>query len=172
MKNNKISKIFFFFKKYKGIIISTLVASSFIVISYNHPFDLKTIYANSITCLSILFGFNMIVVTQYYSNVNFNLFLKKVGQFNGFKEKYRIMVIYLIISLIIIYTLSIFEELDFLFFNFICKSIVSNSIIVFLSLFNLFKSLEIIQEFFNVYGTTYSNSFRNVDLNDTDKNDQ
>ena len=171
MVDNIRNKAFNYLKKYKGIIVSTIITVFYLVIGFRYPFEIQNLNSYSITCLSILFGFNMVVVTQYYSNVNFNLFLKKAGLFNGFKEKYRRMVIYLITSLIIIYSLSIFEEFDFLIFDLICKSLVSNSIVIFLSLFNLFKSLEIIQEFFNVYGTTYSNTFRNIDLTETDNNE-
>ncbi len=166
MKNDLINKALLLIRKWRSIIIF-LITCSYFIISYNYPFYLKNIYVNSITCLSILFGFNMIVVTQYYSNVNLNLFLKKAGQFSKFKEKYRFMLICLVFSLIIIYTLSIFEEMDFLILH---KNLISNSIVISLSLLNLFKSVEIVEEFFNVYGTTYSNTFRNIDFNE-DEND-
>ena len=170
MENRIKNMVFNLFNKHKGFIISIIITIFYLLINFKYPFEIKNLNSNSMNCLSILFGFNMVVVTQYYSNVKFNLFLKKAGRFNGFKEKYRNMAIFLIISLIIIYSLSIFEELDFLIFNLVCKSVISNLIIVFLSLFNLFKSLEIIREFFNVYGTTYSNTFMNTDLDNTDNN--
>lgn len=172
MTNIILNKALIYIKKYKGLISSILITLSYLFIRFYYPFEIDNLNSNSITCLSILFGFNMIVVTQYYSNVNFNLFLKKIGKFNGFKERYRQMVIYLIISLIIIYTLSIFEKLEFTIFDFVSKSSISNSGIIFLSLFNLFKSFEIIQEFFNVYGTTYSNTFNNVNDNKSESNEE
>lgn len=148
--------------RYRSILIATIITLFYVKIDHIHQLINENLSSTSITCLSILFGFNMVVVTHYYTNSDFNNFLKKLNIFNNFKNKYKRIIKTLIISLVIIYSITLFEKLEYCFFDIISLNQVCNYIVIFLSLLNLIKAYDCVVEFFNVYGSTYSNTLKNI----------
>jgi len=168
MKNKKVfAKLMEFWIIYRSSIIAFIVVVLYFVIDEKTPFKIDGLFSTSITCLSILFGFNMVVVTHYYTNSDFNKFLKTINSFNSFRRRYKHIIKYLIISLIGIYVLSLFDNLEYCFFDVVSFDKISNSVVIYLSLFNLVKAYDCVIEFFNVYGTTYSNTLQNMNNNET-----
>jgi L-cystine uptake protein TcyP (sodium:dicarboxylate symporter family) len=147
---------------YRSSIIAIIVMLIYAKIDLDYSIIPNDLFSTSITTLSILFGFNMVVVTHYFSNSNFNNFLKQINSFNSFKRRYKRIIKILIISLIVIYIISIFENVDYCFFGLMSFKQISSYIVVFLSILNLVKAYDCVVEFFNVYGTTYSNTVKNM----------
>lgn len=148
-------------QKYRSYIIAIIVMILYVIIDLKYILNSKDLISISINTLSILFGFNMVVVTHYFSNSKLNNFLKKINSFNKFKNRYRDIIKILVISLIALYIVSIFAEFDYCFFDFVSFKQICNYIVIFLSILNLVKAYDIVVEFFNVYGTTYSNTMQN-----------
>lgn len=166
MLNQQITKkIKVIWISYRSIVIASIVVFFYALIVNNSSIVTDSLFSTSINCLSILFGFNMVVVTHYYTNSDFNKFLKKINIFNSFKNKYKQTIKVLIVSLISIYILSLFEKADYCFWGIISFSKLSNYVVVFLSLLNLVKAYDCVAEFFNVYGSTYSNTMENINNN-------
>ncbi len=151
-----------YWRKYRSFLIAITVMILYAIIDFNYSIISKDLYSTSINCLSILFGFNMVVVTHYFSNSNFNNFLKKINSFNSFKNKYKSIIKILVISLIVVYIISIFAEIKYCFFEIITFKQISSYAVIFFSIYNLIKAYDIVVEFFNVYGTTYSNTIGNI----------
>lgn len=147
---------------YRSVLIGIITSLLFALIDFNYSIIPNDLFSTSINTLSILFGFNMVVVTHYFSNTNFNNFLKKINSFNAFKKRYKRLIKILIVSLIIVYIISIFQNFEYCFFCLFSFKQISNYIVVFLSILNLVKAYDCVVEFFNVYGTTYSNTIKNI----------
>lgn len=161
MTLNKIKKsLKLWLLKYRSVLIATTVALIYAKIDLAVSISAPNLSATSITCLSILFGFNMVVVTNYYSNSDFNEFLKKLDAFNIFKNKYKRIIKILILSLIAIYIIALFEKVEYCFFNVITLNQICNYIVILLSVLNLIKAYDCVVEFFNIYGSTYSNTLQ------------
>ncbi|MCK8143362.1 hypothetical protein MW871_15835 [Flavobacterium sp. I-SCBP12n] len=148
--------------KYRSIIVGFITSILFAFIDIKCSIIPNDLFSTSINTLSILFGFNMVVVTHYFSNTNFNNFLKKIKSFNSFKNRYKRLIKNLIVSLILVYIISIFQKVEYYFFGLLSFKQISNYIVVFLSILNLVKAYDCVVEFFNVYGTTYSNTMKNM----------
>ena len=147
----------------RSILIAFIIVFIYAIIDLEYSLNPKDLFSISINTLSILFGVNMVVVTHYFSNTKFNIFLKKLDSFNGFKNKYKKIIKTLVVSLITLYVISIFSGFHYCFFERVSFEQVSNYSSVFLTLWNLMKAYDIVVEFFNVYGTTYSNTMQNID---------
>jgi hypothetical protein len=150
-KNIKdISKLVW--RNYRSVIIGFTTSLFFVFLDINDSIIPNDLFSTSINTLSILFGFNMVVVTHYFSNTSFNTF----------KNRYKKVIKILIISLILVYIISIFQNFEYCFFGIFSFKQISNYIVIFLSLLNLVKAYDCVIEFFNVYGTTYSNTINNM----------
>ncbi len=147
---------------YRSVLIGLITSLLFALIDYKYSIIPNDLFSTSINTLSILFGFNMVVVTHYFSNTNFNNFLKRINSFNAFKKRYKRLIKILIVSLIVVYIISIFQNIEYCFFGLFSFKQISNYIVVFLSILNLVKAYDCVVEFFNVYGTTYSNTIKNM----------
>ncbi|GEJ30901.1 hypothetical protein FPKKA176_contig00098-0006 [Flavobacterium psychrophilum] len=162
MYKNIKNKIKLIWIKFRSVIIGFITSLLFAYLDINDSIIPPDLFSTSINTLSILFGFNMVVVTHYFSNTNFNNFLKKINSFNSFKNRYKRLIKILIVSLILVYIISIFQNFEYYFFGIFSFKQISNYIVVFLSLYNLVKAYDCVIEFFNVYGTTYSNTIKNI----------
>jgi hypothetical protein len=162
MNNNFKNNCKLILIKYRSVIVGFITSLLFALIDIDYSIIPNDLFSTSINTLSILFGFNMVVVTHYFSNTNFNNFLKKVKSFNSFKNRYRRLMKNLIVSLILVYIISIFQKIEYCFFGLFSFKQMSNYIVVFLSILNLVKAYDCVVEFFNVYGTTYSNTMKNM----------
>lgn len=163
MKTNEfIKKGMKYLIKMRSISIALLVVFLYLKVDLSYSLNSNELFSISINALSILFGFNMVVVTHYFSNTDFNKLLKKTQSFNSFKNKYKRIIKTLVVSLIILYIISIFSNYEYCFFNFVSSKQISNYITVFFTVWNLVKAYDIVVEFFNVYGTTYSNTMKNL----------
>lgn len=159
---NFIKNCLLYWNKFRSILVAITVMIFYAKVDLEYSINSKDLFSISINTLSILFGFNMVVVTHYFSNSNFNNFLKKINSFNTFKNRYKRIIKTLVISLTCLYIISIFAEFDYCFFDFVSFKQISNYLAVFLSVLNLVKAYDIVVEFFNVYGTTYSNTMKNL----------
>lgn len=162
MNKNIKNKSKLIWRNYRSVIIGFTTSILFAFLDINDSIIPNDLFSTSINTLSILFGFNMVVVTHYFSNTNFNNFLKKINSFNSFKNRYKKLIKILIISLILVYIISIFQNFEYCFFGIFSFKQISNYIVIFLSLLNLVKAYDCVIEFFNVYGTTYSNTIKNM----------
>lgn len=162
MNKNNINNLKRNWIKYRSAIIGFITLFLFAFIDIKHSIIPNDVFPTSLNTLSILFGFNMVVVTHYFSNTNFNKFLKKIDSFNSFKNRYKELIKMLIISLILVYIISIFQNFKYCFLNIFSFKQLSNYLVIFLSIVNLVKAYDIVIEFFNVYGTTYSNTLKNM----------
>jgi hypothetical protein len=151
-----------YWNRLRSVLIATIVMFFYAKVDLNYSINSNDLFSISINSLSILFGFNMVIVTHYFSNSNFNKFLKKFNVFNSFKNKYKRIIKTLVISLIALYIISIFVEFDYCFFNYVSFEQISNYLAVFLTILNLVRAYDIVVEFFNVYGTTYSDTMKNI----------
>jgi hypothetical protein len=159
---NLTNTIKLYWIRLRSSLIAFIVVFLYVIVDLEHSLNSKDLFSISINALSILFGFNMVVVTQYFSNTKFNIFLKKLNSFNGFKNKYKRIIKTLVVSLIALYVISIFSGFHYCFFERVSFEQVSNYCAVFLTVWNLMKAYDIVVEFFNVYGTTYSNTMQNI----------
>jgi len=162
MDKNILNKNKVIWIKYRSVIIGFITSLLFAFLDINYSIIPNDLFPTSINTLSILFGFNMVVVTHYFSNTNFNNFLKKINSFNTFKNRYKRLIKILIVSLILVYIISIFQNFKYCFFGLYSFKQISNYTVVFLSIINLVKAYDCVIEFFNVYGTTYSNTIKNM----------
>ena len=157
-----MTKIIKYLKRVKASLLGWFVAFLSLYLEYEFNSVHKGIATTSLNCLSILFAFNMVVVTHFYSNESLNLLLKKANKFNKFKSKYRILIKRLVVALVVVFTLSLFEDIEYCLFGLVKLNTISDFVVIFLTVYNLVKSYDVVQEFFNVYGTTYSKTVQNM----------
>lgn len=94
-----------FLKRSKHILSITaiLVFTMFFNIKSN------TIISDSITCISIIFAFSQSFLLATYANKDINLYMKKKGMFDKFIKDNKKFIHSSIISLIILFLLSLYE---------------------------------------------------------------
>ena len=111
------------------------------------------IVSNSITVLSIIFGFSMAYLGSVYANDGFNKILKRNKVLSDFLEQNKRYLMNFLIYLIIVFLIGSFDNYKYVFkFSWIMIDIYlqTYAVISFLTIYTLFKTIDIVKDFFMV----------------------
>lgn len=142
-------------KEYKN---TTIVAVLFIVSLFIKLDDCLGITSNSITCLSIIFGFTFSFILGIYTQQNINVFMKKQGSLDGFILDNRTYLLELLFTVMLIFIMSIFTRA----YDFDLITISANNFIISLTVFEILKTTDFVKHYFMVYKNTYCDRVRTI----------